>query len=671
MQIEEECPNIMCYDDSIVENTMELNFMGAKNFKLTHMLRFYVVWSSGILGEPQYYRNGKNEKVVTTTLPNVSFPENYNKSSYDVFMETLLTALDMDFKATLEFALTLRNDFKMRLGPQIILVEASLHKDFNKSNPNFFRKIAQNVIYIPSDIASQIEYITKKFEGKKLVIPNILKKCWADAYERFNTYQYAKYGKSAKMIDGIRLSHPSSEKNGAIATLIKNGKVSVQNDSMTWEKLHSTGKSWKDIIDTLGFKFPHMALLRNLKNIAKNVDSDTMTQVMKVLAKGVPNGKQFPFRYYTAFTTINDVLTSKPKTTFKIIPLSKSTNNMYAKNKKDLFVEVVEEVPVWTKPKGGTDESGFTTVVRRKVKSVKTHVVLRHIRADKKVSGVIVPRIRRSRRVKKTKHVNTNTTPHKWRMWRLKLQGRIQQNVSEEISNLLKKNVEIIKNGLETCIKIAIQNFPKLEGRVVSLCDNSGSAHGAFTSTYGSQSVATIANLSGLITAMSATKGGQVGIFGDRLHMYNVSKDKGVLEQLDEINLIAKTIGQSTENGIWLWFKDQYNNDVINKISTVDHLFVYSDMQAGHGGLYGSDKNDYKDFTIRESYIDVIKLIERHRQKINDKLNVFSVQVAGYDNSLIPETLHRSCIMAGWTGNEVTFAKNMIDMWNATDDNNK
>ena len=45
----------------------------------------------------------------------------------------------------------------------------------------------------------------------------------------------------------------------------------------------------------------------------------------------------------------------------------------------------------------------------------------------------------------------------------------------------------------------------------------------------------------------------------------------------------------------------------------------------------------------------------------NPKLNVFSVQVAGYDNSVTPENIYRGAILSGWTGKEVLFAQKIIN----------
>lgn len=508
-----------------IDNDKEINFMGMENFKLSALKKLYTVWSSGIIGEPQYY------------------------STNNIFMSSLKDALDNHYQDVLEFTIKLRNEYLMRNGPQIILVEAALHKnrqEFNKLNPNFFRNIAKQIILIPTDLKIQLDHYLKINNNKINNLPNILKRCWKDALEKFSNYQYAKYGNLANMINLIRISHPKSNSNSSIKELLENGKINVVDNESTWEKMHSCGKSWLTIYNTLGKSFPHMALLRNLRNLFSDNEftNDLLTNVMQQLINGVPNGKQFPFRYYTAYKEIEQL---------------------------------------------------------------------------------------------------------------------------NDVNNRKK----IVLDGLENCMKKAIENFPSLEGKIVSLCDNSGSAHGAFTSQFGSQTVSTIGNLSALITAMSATDGGYVGIFGDRLHMYKVNKNLGIIEQLNEIQKIGKTVGQCTENGIWLYFKhafDEFNKKINNfeydDKYECDNLFIYSDMQAGHGGLYGSDYNDYKDFNCKGHYIDIIKLITRHRYIINNKLNVFTVQIAGYNNSIIPELLDRTCILAGWTGNEVKYAQELINLWN-------
>ena len=94
-------------------------------------------------------------------------------------------------------------------------------------------------------------------------------------------------------------------------------------------------------------------------------------------------------------------------------------------------------------------------------------------------------------------------------------------------------------------------------------------------------------------------------------------------------------------------------------------------MQAGHGGLYGIHPSDYLDYVTHGSYIDVLKLIQVYRQKVNPKVNVFSVQTAGYDNNVVPENEYRTSILTGWTGKEALYANVVIDIWNRMQNKNQ
>lgn len=218
---------------------------------------------------------------------------------------------------------------------------------------------------------------------------------------------------------------------------------------------------------------------------------------------------------------------------------------------------------------------------------------------------------------------------------------------------------QMVLDALEECMDIAVANMPKLNGRVMSLCDNSGSAWGTLNSEYGTVTVAQIANLSALITGMQSEEG-HVGVFGDNLKTRAVSKRNGLLTQMSESNNLGKGIGGGTENGIWMFWDKAIKNK-----EHWDTVFIYSDMQAGHGGLYGVDQRQYKDFIHEKggSYIDVLALVRKYRQTVNPKVNVFTVQVAGYDNSILPENLYRGAILAGWTGKEPVYAKTIIDTW--------
>ena len=223
---------------------------------------------------------------------------------------------------------------------------------------------------------------------------------------------------------------------------------------------------------------------------------------------------------------------------------------------------------------------------------------------------------------------------------------------------------EMMEKCLEECLEKSIGNFPSLQGDVIALSDNSGSAWGACPSQYGTRTVADIGNLSALLTALSCSGKGVVGVFGDKLHMYTVDKNRSFLEQYEEITSLGKTVGGSTENGIWLFFKRAFENPSDYRY---DHFFCYSDMQAGHGRLYGQDPDMQDEYVWRDlhsmKYIDVMSLITNYRRTLNPKLNVFMVQTAGYNDAIVPQTTYRGAIMAGWTGNEVVYADKLVKLW--------
>lgn len=518
--------------DQAFEKDREINFMDGISYRVNPIDSLKLVAGSSIFGEPSYYRDSHDAaKQAEKLFPwKMNFELADDATTTEIFIATIDQALEFDFEKTLLLAKDLRTNYLMRINPSLILVRAVTHPKrvaFTKEKPNFLRHIGKEMILRPDDLTNQFDLYMFLYQSKNRM-PSILKRIWKDSLESFSRYQVNKY-KSKSLIDIIRICHAS---NDTINELMKTGMVTVSDAEKTWENLRSENVSWEELFGKT--YVPHMALLRNLRNIfqkkegSSEINEHFAEKVMQQLLSGVEKGKQFPFRYYSAYNEIN---------------------------KADVYQ-----------------------------------------------------------------------------------QGKLSDT-------------------LERCLDKAVENFPKLKGKTICLCDNSGSGWGTVPSAYGTVTVAIIANLSSIITALQSDEG-YVGVFGDSLSIKPVSQRNGILKQLQETNERGKAQGQATENGIWLFF-----SGAIQKKDWYDNIFIYSDMQAGHGGLYGTNASEYKDYTMNGRYIDVLKLVQEYRKAVNPKVNIFSVQIAGYKNSFVPENLYRTSVLSGWTGNEVNYANYVSGMW--------
>ena len=214
-----------------------------------------------------------------------------------------------------------------------------------------------------------------------------------------------------------------------------------------------------------------------------------------------------------------------------------------------------------------------------------------------------------------------------------------------------------VLDALEECLEISLRNAPHFVGRTMSLADNSGSAWGAVTSSMGTMPVASIGNLMGVITGRLSDDG-YLGIFGDNLETFAIRNKSSIFDQVQKAEKIGQGIGGNTENGIWLFWAN-----AIKEKQHWDNVFVYSDMQAGHGGLYGVDPRGYKEYAWeRGRYIDVPKLVNAYRREVNPNVNVFLVQIAGHQDTIIPEFYDRTYILGGWSDRLLNFAEQLANI---------
>lgn len=117
---------------------------------------------------------------------------------------------------------------------------------------------------------------------------------------------------------------------------------------------------------------------------------------------------------------------------------------------------------------------------------------------------------------------------------------------------------------------------------------------------------------------------------------------------LDTVNDIGHNIGMSTENGIWL---------ALDEITqSKEPLTVFSSTRtcrlvtAGYMVLDSSPYPVYKGkgaINQGHSYIDVPMLLDEYRRKVNPNCHVYSVQIGGYSDNVLPEFYPKTSILSG------------------------
>ena len=521
------------------------NFMGGDSYKVNPLDTLKLITASSIFAEPSYYRDGGLGTRVVDEKYNIHpllrdfsmLNDESGKTTTEIMEDAIDAALDYDFDGVLEWTKELRLHYNMRLNPQVIMVRAAVHpkrKEYTDSHKGKFGEVEQIVMRRADEPMSQIAYYIYLNGGAKTNMPSVLKRALAKRLSASSAYEVNKYKQhEIGMIDAVRITHAHSQ---VLDELMQTGKVIVSDDKKTWEAMHSAGTDWKTIFHSVNMG--HMALLRNLRGVFTEVnDAAFCDEYLAALVAGVEKGKQFPFRYYSAYMAVEN-----------------------------------------------------------------------------------------------------SSCNHK----------------------------DKILDALDACIDISLANMPKLKGKTMCLSDNSGSAWGTIPTEYGSVTVAEIDNLSSVITSACSDEG-YVGKFGDKLKVFDTRKKVGILEQAKAISRDHGTdVGMSTEGGIWEFF----NNAIRNK-EHWDNIFIYSDQQAGTGGLYGTQEQclaySKRGFAAGNgcfgSYINVFKLVQEYRKKVNPKVNVFSIQTAGYSNVVIPKYAYRTNLMYGWTGRESVFADAVIKEW--------
>lgn len=203
-----------------------------------------------------------------------------------------------------------RTQYGMRSITHVLAAELAQAASGQVWSKAFYDKIVNR----PDDMLEIAAYFMAQNKGKNL--PNAMKKGFAAAFNRFDTYQLAKYrggNKAVKLVDLVNLVRPVPTTRNA------EGLTALVNDTLrqteTWEaKLSEAGQMadtdtekallkadvWAELIE--GKRLGYFALLRNLRNIMGQAPQLTPSVCAQLTdRKAIKNSMVLPFRFLTAY----------------------------------------------------------------------------------------------------------------------------------------------------------------------------------------------------------------------------------------------------------------------------------------------------------------------------------------------------------------------------------
>ena len=256
----------------------------------------------------------QSPEMVLASLVLTSFAqEQFYRSQGETF-EALKAAMSQCNPAFVAKAgIYARTQFGMRSITHVLAAELAQAASGQVWSKAFYDKI----VHRPDDMLEIAAYFMAQNKGKNL--PNAMKKGFAEAFNRFDTYQLAKYrgeNRAVKLIDLVNLVRPVPTAKNTEG--LKNLVADTLRNTDTWEaKLTQAGQvannddekaelksaAWAELI--LSGKLGYFAMLRNLRNIAEQAPELT-TKVCSLLTnrKAIKQSLVLPFRFLTAMDAI-------------------------------------------------------------------------------------------------------------------------------------------------------------------------------------------------------------------------------------------------------------------------------------------------------------------------------------------------------------------------------
>jgi len=261
--------------------------------------------------------------VVTSALSNKFYESNDDRLER---LRTLIHKCEPEFVAKL--ALYARESMYLRSIPLVLTVELNKYLVAVNKPRSIVTKLSQKVIKRADELTEILAYYALSNSGnakevggqtKKLAkLSKALQKGVAQAFNKFDEYQFAKYNRKQEISlkDALFLTHakPKDKEQAKLFKKLVEDKLEVP---YTWEVELSTAKEkgktktqvWEELIDSK--KLGYMALMRNLRNILQvNVSDEHVIKVAKTLSneEAVKKSRQLPFRFLSAYKELKKAI---------------------------------------------------------------------------------------------------------------------------------------------------------------------------------------------------------------------------------------------------------------------------------------------------------------------------------------------------------------------------
>ncbi|HEX9509634.1 MAG TPA: TROVE domain-containing protein [Puia sp.] len=278
-----------------------VNYGGEKAFILTPQVELYTAVATAAL----------NDKFYTTAEEML------------LRLRTLIAKNDPGFVAKL--AVYARENMYLRSVPLVLAVELAKQHSGN----GVVGKLVNRVVQRADEITELLAYYSLANERKDIKklnkLSKQLQKGLAEAFNKFDEYQFAKYNREAsvKLKDALFLVHPKAKDEAQQVLFDKIVKDELL-APYTWEvELSALGQKkydslelkqgalrdkWEELI--FSNKMGYMAVLRNLRNILEaEVSKEALNKVCDYLgnAQAVAKSKQLPFRFLSAYRELKDL----------------------------------------------------------------------------------------------------------------------------------------------------------------------------------------------------------------------------------------------------------------------------------------------------------------------------------------------------------------------------